>query len=176
MRRFLTRFRRDEDGNSTVNFVLVFPLYFATVLTFFEAGWIMAQLAMLDRGVEVAVRDLRVGTQVDPTPNNIRTRICDASFLIRNCEEVTMIELTEIATAADYPTDGADCVDRTTPNDPLNPQDDFTPGARAEIMYMRVCILIDPWFPGLGLGFLLPKDSTGGVQMATATAFVNEPQ
>ena len=40
---------------------------------------------------------------------------------------------------------------------------------------MRACVLFDPWFPGIGLGLQLPRESGGGVRMTATTAFVNEP-
>jgi len=43
-------------------------------------------------------------------------------------------------------------------------------------MLMRLCAVVDPAFPGIGVGRSMPKDASGGYQIIATTAFVNEPQ
>ena len=53
------RFRKDEDGAATVEFVLVAPMFLGLVLATFESGWMMTQSMMLERGLDQTVRELR---------------------------------------------------------------------------------------------------------------------
>ncbi len=177
----LDRMRRDEDGASTVEFVLVFPIFITLVLTVFEAGWLMSKSMFLDRGLEIAMRDVRLGdlpeTEVEAA---IKSRICNNALLLRDCNNVLVLEMKPIVNSASFPSDDADCVERTTGSGGelgyVKPQSDFNPGGRSELMFVRACVLIDPIFPGIGLGLQLPKDSSGAVQMTAMSAFINEPE
>ena len=64
------------------------------------------------------------------------------------------------------------CIDRT---EEVEPVINFNPGARSEIMFVRACVIVDPIFPGTGIGALLPVDRRGGYAIVTQRAFMNEP-
>ena len=170
----LRAFRKDQEGAATVDFVVIFPIFFLTIMTFFEAGWFMAKSAMLDRGMETAIRDLRVGVYSNPTPALIRQRVCAAAVIFDDCDNSLMVELTPINNSSDFPSDGADCVDRSLAV-ALRPKDDFTPGARSEVMFVRVCAVEDPLKPPVGLGLRLTSYRTVGGRMIAYSAFVIEP-
>ena len=51
----------------------------------------------------------------------------------------------------------------------------FDPGTRSEIMVIRACLIVDPIFPGMGLGAMLPVDASGGYSIVMQSAFMNEP-
>jgi len=162
----------DQRGASTVSFVILFPLVISMVFSMVEAGWLMTRAVMLERGLDVAVRYLRLGVDSNMTHEELRTRICDASIVLRNCERDLLIELREMDLAADYPQNQANCIDRTGEIDPVV---DFSPGARERIMFVRACMVIDPVVPGMGLGLQLPKDASGGFHLVSYTAFISEP-
>lgn len=183
MKRVLSplRFRADEHGGSTVEFVLVFPVFIALVLSVFEAGWLMTKSMMLDRGLEIAMRDIRLGSLgAGATSTAIKRKVCDNALILADCENVMILELRPIATGASFPTDDAPCVLRQEDEfgqlGYVNPQSDFNPGGRSELMMVRACVIVDPIFPGMGLGLQLPKDESGGVQMTAISAFINEPE
>jgi hypothetical protein len=77
-----------------------------------------------------------------------------------------------LADIATFPTGGANCIDRTSDVDPVIT---FVPGARSEIMFVRACLIVDPIFPGMGLGAQLPVDASGGYAIVVQSAFMNEP-
>ena len=58
LRRMLKKFRKAEDGNSTVEFVFLFPLFITIMSMSIEVAIYMARHVMLDRGVDIAVREL----------------------------------------------------------------------------------------------------------------------
>ena len=66
-RGWLGRFLKGNEGSVTVEFVLWFPLFFALVLTSLESGMLMLRYVMLERGLDITVRELRIGTLVAPT-------------------------------------------------------------------------------------------------------------
>jgi hypothetical protein len=163
---------RDTSGNATMEFVVLFPFLMYMILSIGEAGVLMTRTVMLDRGLDIAIRDLRLGLTPGVTHDDIKQQICDAAFLLGECEDVVLLELLPLPNAASFPAGGANCIDRTSE---IEPTITFTPGARSEIMFVRACLIVDPVFPGMGLGAMLSTDASGGYSIVAQTAFVNEP-
>jgi hypothetical protein len=175
------RFAGDQSGAATVEFVIIAPVFFAIVLSVFEAGWLMTKYMMLDRGLDLAVRDLRLGAINNPDHDNFKERVCEYSIIFSDCEDVVLIEMTPVEIGTDdFPTNDRTCIDRANPIDPLDWLDNFNSGGRWDrstpaVMFVRACVIVEPLFPGNRLGLQLPQDATGGFQMATYSAFANEP-
>ena len=53
----IARFRRDESGNPTVEFVLIFPLYLGLMAMSVELGMVTLRHTLLERGLDMAVRE-----------------------------------------------------------------------------------------------------------------------
>lgn len=171
----LRRFAADRAAGATVEFVLIFPTVLFVILAAVESGVLMTRYMTLDRAVDLAVRDIRLG--LDPTAGHdaIRDRVCGYTTLIADCEETLVVELVAQDNApAGFPNNAANCLDRSGTVDPVLTVKTGG-GAAGEIMYMRVCALADPIMPGVGFGLLLPKDANGAHRMVTYTAFMNEP-
>ncbi len=162
----------DQSGNATIEFVLVFPVLMWFVMTIFETGFIATRSVLLERGLDIAVRDLRLGT--DPTINHekLKARVCENSSILLDCERDLILEVVELNINSAYPQNQANCIDRT---EEIEPTITFNPGGRNRIMFVRACMIIDPIFPGLGISLGLPRDNSGGYQMVAYTAFMNEP-
>lgn len=173
LRRLVRRVRR-EDGNSTVQFVLAFPLFLMVLMMGFEAGIMLTRQALLERALDIAIRDLRLGTWVDPSHDQFKDRICENAILIRDCDTSLLVELRPVDTATwALPPDPAVCVDR---EDEMNPVTTFVAGAGNQLMLVRACTVIDPIFPTTPYGLQLPLDGSGGFQLRSASTFVNEPR
>jgi len=171
MRR-LTAFGRDTSGNATMEFVMLFPFLLYMIFSIAEVGVMMTRTVMLDRGLDIAIRDLRLGLLPGVTHDDIKTIICDGAFLLGECEDTVMLNLEPLTDYAAFVSTGADCVDRTSE---IEPTITFNPGTESQIMYVRVCLVVDPLFPGSGIGAMLPKDASGGYQIIAKSAFMNEP-
>ena len=162
----------DQSGNATIEFVIVFPVLMWFVMMVFETGFIATRSVLLERGLDVATRDLRLGT--DPTIDHtkLRNAVCENSTILANCERDLILEVVELDINSAYPQNQANCIDRT---EEIEPTITFNPGGRNRIMFVRACMIIDPIFPGLGISLGLRKDNSGGYQLVTYTAFMNEP-
>lgn len=172
LRKSLGAFGRDSSGNATMEFVVLFPFLLYMIFSIAEAGVLMTRTVMLNRGLDIAIRDLRLGLTPGVTHDDIKDQICDAAFLLGECDAVVLLELSPLPNAANFPAGGANCVDRTSD---LEPVISFTPGAPSEIMFVRACLIVDPLFPGMGLGAMLPTDASGGYAIVVQSAFMNEP-
>jgi len=162
----------DQSGNATIEFVIVFPVLMWFVMTIFETGFIATRSVLLERGLDIAVRNLRLGTDPVITHDTLRRSVCENSQILLNCERDLILEVVEYDAASAYPQNQANCIDRT---EEIEPTITFNPGGRNRIMFVRACMIIDPIFPGIGITLGLTKDSSGGFQLVAYTAFMNEP-
>jgi len=167
------RIWRDQKGVASLEFVLMVPLVLIIFMSAFEAGLLMTRYIMLERSLDMTMRNLRLGQYPNPTPALIKQEICDRSVVLGNCSSNIRIELQPVSTATwAFPTGRAGCVNRDTG---IEPATTFNPGAAHQIMLVRVCIAQDTMFPTTGLGLGLPKDSGGAYGLVATSAFVNEP-
>jgi len=168
----LHRFWKDEEATATIEFVILAPVVMWIVFSVIEAGWLSTQQAMLNRGLNLAVRDLRLGRRPNPTADDIKQDICRYSGVLRDCMSTLTLELVKLGDPVGNA--AAVCVDRSQPVAPVTT---FVQGSHInqDIMVARACFVVDPLIPGAGLGAALPKDSTGAFHMVSFSAFVNEP-
>lgn len=172
MRRALKRFRRAEEGTATLEFVLMLPLFILFFLSTFELGMALARQMMMDRAVDIAVREVRVGDVPVVTHDALKALICE-NALMPNCDDDLRLEMIELNPRAWVAPPGiVDCVDR---NDPARLARTFNTTAPNRLMVLRVCALFDPYFPTTGLGASLRRQSGGAYALVSSSTFVVEP-
>ncbi len=169
----LRSFRDDREGTATIEFVLIAPMLFGIMLSVFESGWLMTKYMMLDRGLDMAIRDVRLVKNPGITHDQLKQSICDYAALIKDCDTTLVLELVEVDFNTAYPGNQVNCYDRTGI---INPVIDFTAGGYEKIMFVRACVITDTIFPGIGLGVQLQKDASGGFHMVSYSAFMSEPR
>jgi Flp pilus assembly protein TadG len=173
MRGLLGRLRRDRAGVSAMEFAILAPLFFAITVSGAEAGWLMVRSILLDRAVSDTVRLVRVGDPAAPhTQVEFKQAICEAAVVIPDCLDAVTVEMTEVASAADFPANDVTCANRGAT---VQPTIAYKEGSRSAIMYLRVCAIADPFTPGIGLALALPRDAKGGYRLVSTAAFMNEP-
>lgn len=178
LKKSLSRFRRDEGGFATIEFLIIFPVFITLLLSGYESGILMIRQTMLERGVDLTVRDLRLGRMprrfdgiVDD--EEVRKAICNYAAILPDCLNAMNLELREISTSTfSMPPTSTTCVDRSSD---IRPVVVFAAGAPNAIMVINACFVVSPLFPGAGLGAQLSVDSTGGYRLMSASAFVIEP-
>jgi hypothetical protein len=171
--RGLRRLRDREEGTSSIEFVLLFPIFMSLFLSSIELGVVMIRQVMLERALDIAVRDLRLGAWPNVTQDLLKERICAHAGIIPNCESEMLLELRAVR-APDYtlPDPAATCVDRSAE---VQPVVTFRDGPENELMIVRACVLIDPIIPGSGLGMKMQENTRDGFALVATSAYVNEP-
>lgn len=175
-------FLADESGTATIEFVFVIPIVLMIFMASMESSLFMARSVMLERSVDIVVRDIRLGVLDGLTHAQLKTRICETSALVNSvqtCVDSMRIWMQPINTA-DFAmvAPPRSCVDRSAPIDPLQEPtgEEFMFGADNEIMLMRICLKERPMFPTTVIGASLIRDETdGNYALLTTTVFVNEP-
>ncbi len=188
--RGLRQLKWSEKGSSTIEFVILFPPFIIFFLSGVEAGLMMLRNAMLERGLDLAVREIRIGTPTPPTFTEFRTQICDVAMVIPNCMDNLQVELQVVDGATWEPLDPTPrCVDRNSPIDPFDNSNDFyDTGINNDFMLVRLCANVDPILPGFALGLILDRvplpgsdpvaegsPDLNGFAIVAVSAFVNEP-
>lgn len=172
-RKRLRLFKRDEKGLAAVEFAMFLPIYLGLFFWAAELGIVMMKSVMLDHALDVAMRDLRLGTMVDPSQEKLKEEICARTTIIGNCMDQLMIELRSIPTNTwAMPNTPVTCVNN---DEEIQPVVTFTPGRQHEIMLVRACMVIPVLFPSMTFGSYMTTDSTGGIGISSISAFVNEP-
>ncbi|MEM6619918.1 MAG: hypothetical protein AAF761_05110 [Pseudomonadota bacterium] len=163
------RFRRDEGGYSSAEFVVVLTTFMTGFAWVFESGTINIRQMMLDRAVDLVVRDLRLYNNPNYSHDFMKAEICRYAYVFQNCDQRLFLDLQPVNLATGY-TKTYSCYDKE--ND-VNPITTWNRGARQEIVYMRACIIVDPMMPN-GVA-LFPNVQATGVPLVSDTAFMNEP-
>ena len=168
------KFRKNEEGTATVEFVITLLPIFTIFMSSFEAAYLTARYIMLDRAMDIVVREIRLTTSIAKTKEQIRDAICTHSLrVIPDCQASVTIETTEINPPSwTLPDVDVPCVDRMTPDPPVT---NYTQAGPNKLVLVRACAVVDPWFPLTGLGLALTKDPSGGYQMYSVSAYVAEP-
>ncbi|MDU8929989.1 TadE/TadG family type IV pilus assembly protein [Alisedimentitalea sp. MJ-SS2] len=168
------RLWRSDAGSATVEFAIIFPFYVTLFMTTVELGMITFRHSMLERGLDMAVREVRLGTGTNPTHDDIKNMICEFAGVLPNCSTNMRLEMilvdprSYVAPPAD-----ADCIDHSEDPSPLRT---FNHGTSNQMMLLRACFVFSPIFPTSGLGYALAKDGAGNAAMVASSAFVQEPK
>ncbi|MEM8802881.1 MAG: TadE family protein [Pseudomonadota bacterium] len=177
MRRFLSTVGRSEDGTATIEFVFLFPIFMFLFTVGFEAGLYMVRNVLLERGVNIAVRDVRLGNDKVPDFDALRANICANAGPVPDCLDRLQIEMQTIPIAPGGVAtlqSAARCVDRQSTDSPLIGTI-YDVGAENSMMIVRACLLQQPIFPSTAIGVGLGVDTEGNYAIVATTAFVNEP-
>ena len=166
----------EQSGSATVEFVLVVPLYIALLLMSVELGFITLRHALLERGLDIAVRTVRLSTGNVPQYAQIKALVCANAYFISNCNTTLRLEMRRTDIRAYAPVGPVQCEDAASPT--TQPQIDATfdtSGLPNQLMQIRACYRFTPMIPQGILGQALNKDANGQAAIVSTSAFVQEP-
>ncbi|WP_170558102.1 TadE/TadG family type IV pilus assembly protein [Ruegeria atlantica] len=166
-------FKRSERGSVTVEFALWFPLYMFFILGVIDYSMVSIQKAMLDRSMDLVVRDIRLGINLPDTEHDtIKDAICEHMVVMPACSNNLQLEMIvqDPYSGVSLPA-APDCVDRAEEAKPVR---EFSNGGSNALMIMRACIKFDPIIPTTAMGRAVSGDD-GLVTLTATTTFVQEP-
>lgn len=170
---YLTRFRREEDGNSTVEFALYFTIFFLILAAGIEIAILNLRHSMLERGVDLATREIRLSTGHVPSYNEVKSMIC-AEAAMGDCASNLRLEMRQVNPRSfNVMPHDADCQNAEETPRPVRK---FEAGQDNELMLIRACLKFKPILPTTSLGKALNKDNEGYSQLIVNSAFVQEPR
>jgi hypothetical protein len=177
----LRSFLDDETGSAAIEFCFVIPIVMMIFLASVESSTYMARHVMLERSVDIVVRDIRLGNYDSLTHAELKEQICEGDLLmpVDKCIAAMRIWMQPINTA-DFAMVAPPrfCLDRSAPIDPLVEVTgtEFAFGSDNEIMLLRICLMQDPLFRTSIFGpRMIPVENDDRYALVTTTVFVNEP-
>jgi len=174
LRRRTARFLQREDGNSTMEFVVYFSIFFFVLAAGVEIAYLNLRHAMLERGLDLATREIRLATGHIPSYDDVRTHICDQAAILEDCEGNLRLEMVQVNPRSFVNlSNDADCQNAEEEPRPVRA---FENGQDNDLMLIRACLKFKPMMPTTGLGKELHKDDEGYAQLVVTSAFVQEPR
>lgn len=170
----LRRILRREDGTVSMEFVIIFPVIAIMIVMTLELGFITLRQTLLDRGLDMAVREVRLGTGEDLGHDTVKELVCENAMFLPDCANQLFLEMAPSNPRSFTPLhETASCTDE--PIDHIRPAQVYHPGQENQIVMMRACVLYDPIFPKGLLPRKLKKTDDGKAALLSVTAFVQEP-
>ncbi|EPX80905.1 TadE/TadG family type IV pilus assembly protein [Litoreibacter arenae] len=174
--RFLRSLMGREDGNATIEFAILFPVFMLIFMSIFEIGMLMTRYMMFDRALDVAVRHVRLAEDRSFTQDQVKQLLCSQTVILRNhCLEDLMLEMVRLDEDDQnwvFPTDATPCRDLSQE---VQPATAHVTGEGNDVIFVRACMSIEPFFPTAALGEYLTRDSAGRLNMIAMSAFSVEP-
>lgn len=177
MNKYLRRFRKEEKGSIyTVEFVIIFPMFFVAFMFGFELSMNSIHQMRLDRGLEVTTREIRLNTSKQFTHDTLKKTICANTGGLKDCETNLRLEMipTNPRTFTSLPA-SADCINSAQPVSPVR---GWSLGQQHDLMLLRACYRYIPMWGQYGLGRALDENGAkdGFAEMVAISAFVQEPR
>ena len=172
--RLMRRLRR-EDGAVTIPTILWLPVFFMIMIAGVEMMVTNLRQILLERAVDVATRELRLGSAINLTHDQLKQKICTAIRFVSDCNENLAVEIFPVdkTTWQFSNTNSTLCTDSTSTED-LTPTLDY--GSSNSLMVVRACLKLKPMSDMDPLGAALAKDASGRFALVAMTAYVNEPR
>lgn len=165
-------FCRREDGSSTIEFMMVLPAAMFFFAATYESGTIGLRNVMLERAVDVTVRQVRIGALENPTHGQLKEMICEAAAIIPDCLNSVKLEM-ERKDPRNWTAMNTqrDCVDRSASGEPVV---NWNLGGNNDLMVLRACAIFDPMLPTSAVG-AAAQDAGGVYALVATSSFVVEP-
>lgn len=168
---WLRRAFRREDGNASIEFALIIPVFLTIFTASFESGFVMLRLNLLQHGLDVTMRELRLGKMPNATQDTIKQKVCNNLTMVDNCMDNLLVEVTAITNWV-LPTTNTICRDLQTT---VVPVVQLNIGQQNQLMLVRACLVQDMIFPTSGMAMSLPTNHDGDFNLIAVSAYVNEP-
>lgn len=175
LRQMLARFRKEENGAATLEFLLVIPGFMLLFTSAYEGGMMSTRHVMLERALDQTVRDVRIGRIPQATNEVLSERICEYAAIIPNCLDNLRLNMQRMNPRSFDSTqvESVECVDRTVENQPVVVFSNT--GDNNDLMILVACSLFDPMIPTTGLGKALSSENGGAYALVATSSYVMEP-
>lgn len=174
MRRLVRNFRKNEAGHASIEFAIMFPVFIMILLSSIELGVMTVRSALLERALDVVVREIRLTTGTAPSHQQLKVMLCSETNVVPDCLNNLALEMYLIDPRSWYNiSSSATCTNRAEEVDPVTT---FSHGKENELMILRACAKFDPMFTSIGLSSYLERDSSGDSAIIAMSAFVQEPR
>lgn len=162
-----SRFRRNEDGVTAVEFALISLPFFAVLFAVIELGMIFFAEMMIDNGMNKTARLIRTGQAQAMSQGEFKQQMCSDVFLINDCLTSVVLDVRSFDNFGDIV-----LPDLVNNGQPIN-NPSYDPGARRQVVVVRAVHGWDLLIPNItNMGNM---GTTTKRFLATSATFRNEP-
>lgn len=174
MRHLLRKFRKDQSGHASIEFAIMFPVFFVILLSAIEIGVMTTRLALFERSLDIVVREIRLTTGTAPSHQALKEMLCEETSVVPDCLNNLALEMYLVDPREWYDiAQRATCTNRA---EEVAPTTAFQHGMDNELMILRACAKFTPLFKDLGVSSYVSRDSSGDSALIAMSAFVQEPR
>jgi hypothetical protein len=138
-----------------------------------ELGTVTIRHTMLERGLDKAVRTVRLNQNENLDHAALKQMICDNAGILPNCMDTLHLEMVSLDMMNWVePPAGTDCMDIA---EPVTPVRNFVVGSNQQMMLLQACYKYRPITPAGTIISSLAKDAQGFTALVSTSAFVHEP-
>lgn len=142
-------------------------MLFAVLGAMVEGGLGMARAALLERGLEQTVRELRIGGPISEVW--LHRTLCDATLMPSDCETRLTVEVTSFdPETIEGPAVATPCRTHIAP--PVTDQ----VGSGPRLMLVRACLLFDPIMPVAAMAAGFAPQPDGRIAIVARGAYAEE--
>lgn len=172
----LRGFRKTEDGAVTIPTVFWLPVFIMIMVASVELCVLTLKQTLLERGVAMSARILRLGIAELPTHDELKRSICNNIAFISSCMDNLAVEVFPVDKDTWTSAKSGQAVLCADGIDPGNVDPTIERGLGNQVMIMRTCLQVKPMEKFNPLSQALVKNANGRYALITTTAFVNEPK
>lgn len=148
LRTRLRRFFRTDRAAATAEFVIGFPLVFLMFIVTLETCFLMMRATMLQRGLEMAIRDVRLGNIKNPLMSVMEQAVCDRIQIVPNCTSSLTLEFTLVNQASfQMPAPTQPCTVRSAADAQARSASIYSTGAANDLLVVRACLVVNAISP-----------------------------
>ena len=166
---------RSEEGAASIPAVFWMPFFVMMMVASVELCVLGVRQTLLDRGVDLTTRILRLGVAEMPSHDLLKRSICGNIAFLPDCMEDLTVEVFQVdrtTWSSDINGRGVLCSDAITETEtPV-----IQPGVSGQLMILRACLRVAPMETLNPLSRALAHDIGDKYALIATTAFVNEPQ
>lgn len=141
LRRLIRKFQQSQRGAATLEFVVTFPILFLLVLLSINLSFTLVQATLLDRALDLTVRDLRLGNLTNPAMTALEQAICDRMVILGDCEASLTLEFTRVDPQTfTMPPQMGPCTARDPQAEAARAGQSYDTGAENDLMLVRACV------------------------------------
>lgn len=167
----LPRGARDA-GAATVEFALMLPLFMLTVASGIEASMLLSRQAMLERGLDIAAREVQLRSGFVVTDTELARLVCERAAILTDCQQNLLIEMRVVDPRSFRPPRGTPPCRRI--DSTIVPPSAYDGAGTNQLVLVRACYAVHPMMPGSTLGVRLSDNPDGAYRLVTSKLFTVE--
>lgn len=166
LRRVIRQFCLGRQGAASLEFVVTFPILFVMSVLSINLSFTMVQATLLERALDLTVRDLRLGNITDPAMAELEQAICDRMVILGNCRGSLTLEFTLVDPVTfSMPPRMGPCTVRDAEAELARAGQSYATGGQNELMLVRACVEVEN---------IIVR--SGNMQLYARSAYVVEPE